>query len=174
MTREEFKPIAAGLREVYTSQRFMENQRAFSMWYDLLKDIEYAEAAMAAKRYMMTHKYAPTPADIREQVAKIRRAGTPDEMNEMEAWSRVQAAISRSGYYAEEEYNKLPEILQRAVGSPDQLRTWAMMDTGGMNVVQSNFQRTFRAVQARGQEESMVSPEMQKLIEDTSRRLALK
>lgn len=167
MTRKEFSVIVKGLKAVYADPRFIADADAFDMWYGLLRDLDYREASMAAQRYMMTSKFPPTVADLREQAAKLARAGTAEDMNEMTAWGLVQQAVRRSAYYAEEEYAKLPGLVQRAVGSPAQLREWAMMDTGGSawNVMQSNFMRTYRAEQARSRENALVSPDILGLLE---------
>lgn len=175
MTRKEFSVIVKGLKAVYADPRFIADADAFNMWYALLQDLGYGEASAAAQRYMMTNKFPPTVADIREQAAKIKRAGTAEDMNEMAAWGLVQQAVRRSTYYAEEEYVKLPAAVQRAVGSPAQLREWAAMDTGGAawNVMQSNFMRTYRAEQARRQENAMVSPEIMRLMENREMTMEL-
>ena len=62
----------------------------------------------------------------------------------MEAWSLVRRAIQNSLYHADEEYSKLPPIVQKAVGSPDNLRGWAAMDAATVSsVTASNFIRTY-------------------------------
>ena len=48
MTREEFSIIVKGLKDVYTQQTFIPDKDAFNVWYELLKDIDYANCNMAA------------------------------------------------------------------------------------------------------------------------------
>jgi hypothetical protein len=79
-------------------------------------------------------------------------------MTEQEAWGYVAKALSRSGYYAQEEFEKLPEQIQRVVGSANQLRDWAMVDNDTLQtVVASNFQRSFRA-RAKNDKEYLAIP----------------
>jgi hypothetical protein len=75
------------------------------------------------------------------------RGTQPNEMTEAEAWALVRKAASNSFYgQAAKEFDKLPPILQRLVGTPNQLRDWGMMDSNEFNtVVASNFQRSYRA-----------------------------
>ena len=41
----------------------------------------------------------------------------------------VQRALRNSGYKSEEEFAKLPEACQRAVGTAANLKEWALMDS---------------------------------------------
>ena len=65
----------------------------------------------------------------------------------------------------------MPELIQKAVSSPGQLREWALsenVDGTWLSVVQSNFQRTYRAEVQREQERRKLSPDLLKII-DTAR-----
>ena len=66
---------------------------------------------------------------------------------EGDAWRLVKKALSDSGYNAKERFDELPEEVQKAVGGPEMLRQWAMLDSDEVNtVIMSNFQRTYKAV----------------------------
>ena len=68
------------------------------------------------------------------------------KLNELEAWSLVRRALRNSGYHAKEEYEKLPPMVRRAVGSPDNLYCWSQMDIVSVeNIVQFNFLQVYRA-----------------------------
>ena len=121
---------------------------------------------MALRKYVSTNKFAPTIADIREQVAELN-SQNEDGLNETAAWLIVLKAIRRSTYYSDEEFAKLPPVVQRAVSSPRQLREWATLeDVDGktLTVIQSNFQRTFRAEQQKERERNKLSPDVLKLM----------
>ena len=65
--------------------------------------------------------------------------------------------------------SKLPEIVQKAVSSPGQLEEWAKsgnVDGKWLSVVQSNFQRTYRAEVQREQERRKLSPDLLKIIDN--------
>ena len=86
------------------------------------------------------------------------KLSAPESLTEMEAWTLVSRAARNSAYHAEREFEKLPPAVQQAVGGPEQLRAWAMMDTSEFeSVVASNFMRTYRTVQER-ERESMLLP----------------
>ena len=90
----------------------------------------------------------------------------------MEAWALVSRAI-RNGYYgAEKEFEKLPPLVQKAVGTPGQLRNWSQTDMESIeNVVQSNFMRTYRTVVKSSQEIARMPENIRNLIEQTGQKM---
>lgn len=166
MTKDQFKILVKAMKAVYTNPGFIPDNDAFDVWYSMLKDLDYALASRAVQMHMQTEETTPTVAGIRKQSAKLK-ADETDDLNETAAWSLVLKAIRRSAYYSEEEFAKLPATVQRAVASPKQLREWATLeDVDGktLTVIQSNFQRTFRAEQQRERERSKLSPDVLKLM----------
>jgi hypothetical protein len=70
----------------------------------------------------------------------------------MDAWAHVYKAICDSNYHAEERFAELDPIEQRAVGSPDVLKGWAMADAeDGLTVIQSQFLKAYRTECKRAQ-----------------------
>lgn len=123
-----------------------ETRSAVALWHKMLEGYEAAEVGMAVKAIIATNKFPPTVAEVIEQLNELRRGG---EMGELEAWGYISRALRNAAYHAQEEWEALPEELQRAV-SPDLLHSWAMVDgEDAETVIQSNFMRTFRAMQAR-------------------------
>lgn len=167
MTFKEFGYIADAIKTYFPRDNVLPTEHAMSLWYDGLKDLPYQIVNIALKKYVQTNRFAPTIADIREQVAQLNQNNQNDDLNETEAWSLVLKAIRRSTYYSEEEFSKLPEIIQRTVGTPKQLREWATLeDVDGktLTVLQSNFQRTFRVEQQRERERNKLSPDVLRLM----------
>lgn len=93
------------------------------------------------------------------------------ELNEMAAWEMVQKAIRNSGYHAEEEFEKLPEIVQKSVVSPSQLKEWALTENLNVEVVSSNFMRTYRVERARENERIKLSPDVLNMISKKNKGL---
>lgn len=168
MTKDQFKILVKAMKAVYTNPGFIPDNDAFDVWYSMLKDLDYALASRAVQMHMQTEETPPTVAGIRKQSAKLK-ADETDDLNETAAWSLVLKAIRRSTYYSEEEFLKLPDIIQRSVGSPRQLREWATLeDVDGktLTVLQSNFQRTFRAEQQKERERQKLSPDVSRMIRE--------
>lgn len=171
MTAKEFGILANAIKTYFPRDNVLPSDNAMKLWYSELKDIPYQLACNALRKYVSTNKFAPTIADIREQVADLKAQNEGDELNETAAWALVLKAIRRSTYYSEEEFEKLPAILQRSVSSPRQLREWAMMedvDGKALTVMQSNFQRTFREELRKERERNKLNQDILKLMRPIS------
>lgn len=166
MTAKEFGVLADAIKTYFPRDNVLPTENAMRLWYEELKDIPYQLAHLALQKYVCTNKFAPTIADIREQVAELNNQNE-EELNETAAWSIAWKAICNSGYHAEEEFAKLPPVIQRTVHSPAQLREWALLeniDGKTITVLQSDFQRAFRVEQQRERERSKLSPGVLKLM----------
>ena len=138
------------------------------VWNMMLSDYDYNLVAMALKAYILsdTSGFAPS---IGQLVAKMQTVTKPQELSEMEAWSLVSKAIRNSGYNSVEEFANLPLLVQRAVGTPDNLRNWAVSDYKTIeSVIQSNFLRTYRVVVKRENEINCMPNEIKALIDKTN------
>lgn len=116
-----------------------------ALWHDFFKDYPKEVVQAAAKAFMAndTKGFMPNVGQINDQIQKLK---APARITEGEAWAMVYKALSNSSYNSAEEFEKLPENIQRLVGSPNQLREWARLDLNEVQtVVASNFQRTYRA-----------------------------
>ena len=167
MTRDETIKILMVIQAAYPNYKPTDKTVTVNIWTEMLSDIPYEKVSTAVKAYIQTDTsgFAPSVGDVREKVRNI--FAKKDELNETAAWSLVLKAIRRSTYYSEEEFAKLPPVVQRAVSSPRQLREWATLeDVDGktLTVIQSNFQRTFRSEQQKERERNKLSPDVRKLM----------
>ncbi len=81
----------------------------------------------------------------------------PDELSEAEAWALVSKAASGSIHGYKADFERLPPTVQKAVGSPEMLHAWGMMNADAFeSVVASNFQRSYRTIVMRERVRSMV------------------
>lgn len=151
MTRDETKKIIRIIADSYPNYKPSDISETIDVWSMMLEEYPYNQIAMALKAYILTDTSGFAPS-IGQLVNKL--TSSEPQLNEMEAWSLVSKAI-RNGYYgAEEEFAKLPEVVQKAVGNPANLRAWSHTDESSIeNVVQSNFLRTYRVVVKRESEQ---------------------
>lgn len=166
MTRDEFAILVKSMKAVYTQPSFIPDKDAFNVWYELLKNIDYKILSFGLKKYMMTERREPTPSDL---IACAQNLVGGKELNETEAWNLVSKAIRNSTYNSEEEFLKLPETVQRAVSSPGQLWEWATsenIDGKWLSVIQSNFQRSYRAELQKERERKKLSPDLLRIIDN--------
>lgn len=133
----------------------------------ILSDYSYKDVSVALKAYILSDVSGFAPS-IGQLVSKIGMIRNKKELNEMEAWALVSNALRNGTYGSVEEFEKLPEIVQKAVGSPENLRNWAQTDVGSVeNVIQSNFIKTYRAELSRKSNISILPDKLQKLMDNS-------
>ena len=168
MTREETVKIIRIMVDSYPNYKPNNVSETVDVWYMMLSDYDYNLIAMALKTYILsdTSGFAPS---IGQLVAKMQTINTPQELSEAEAWALVSKAIRNSGYNSVEEFAKLPPLVQKAVGLPDQLKIWAMDENYNEQVVSSNFMRCYRTELARSEELSKMPKDVKALINNISK-----
>lgn len=168
VTRDEAIKILMVIQAAYPNYKPQDKTVAVNVWTEMMSDIPYEQVSAAVKAYIQTDTsgFAPSVGDVREKARDIFMK--EDDLNEISAWSMVWKAICNSGYHAEEEFAKLPPVIQRTVHSPAQLREWALLeniDGKTITVLQSDFQRTFRVEQRRERERRKLSPDVLQLMQ---------
>lgn len=163
MTAKEFGFLADAIKTYFPRDNVLPTEKAMQLWYSELKDIPYQLAHTALRKYVSTNKFAPTIADIREQVAEFNNQNE-EELNETAAWSLVLKAVHRSTYYSDEEFCKLPKIVQRVIGNPSRLREMAMDENFNHGVESSNLIKQFRIEKQREREREKLSPDILRLM----------
>lgn len=162
MDRTETIKIMAVLRaaypQYYAKQSNEDLQGIVNLWAEMFSDDAYITVAMAVKALIKT-RTSTFPPGIGEITEKIMKITQPEEITEQEAWALVVQATRNSAYNSAEEFAKLPPIVQKIVGSPAQLREWAMMESDQVaSVVASNFQRSYRT-RAKSEREYTALPQ---------------
>lgn len=165
--------LAAIYPAFYSKQSDNERYNAASLWASLFEPYPVKLVAAAVKSFIAsdTKGFPPVPGQIME---KVRLLTQPQEMSEAEAWALVKRACSNGIYGAQAEFDALPLPIRQIVGSPSQLREWAMVDGGEFNtVVASNFQRAYRVHAQRERDYMALPPDIRELADSLSGRMAL-
>lgn len=171
MTRKETQDILMSMQAAYPNYKVPDKTIAVNTWLEMLSEYSYGQVSAALKVYITTDTSGFAPS-IGQLIDKMMAISAPDELSEMEAWSLVSRAL-RNGYYgAEQEFEKLPPLVQKAVGAPSQLRNWSQTDNESVeNVIQSNFMRTYRTVVSREKEMSKMPQEIKKIMQSATERI---
>lgn len=119
------------------------------VWYAALKEFDYLDVQKATFQYIRTGKYKPKPADIIDLIVTNKAPKPAEVMSAQEAWSLVYKAICNSAYKSEEEFEKLPAMAQKAVGSADNLRSQAIDADFNLGVAQSQFIKAYNSLVER-------------------------
>lgn len=177
MTKKEMAEILAVMQANYPDDfRGMSDiamNSKINLWFMQFRDDDYKElmAAVMAHIATDTNRFMPPVGVIKARLAELR---SPQAMTPQEAWELVCKAARNSTYNSNSEFQKLPQVVQRLVGSPMQLREWAVMDSGTLqSVVASNFQRSFR-VRAEKEREFLALPSaVQQTITQIAQRMKM-
>ena len=177
MTRQEtgiiMDILATAYPRFYAGPDAPDPEKAVALWAEMFAEDDVAIVAAAVKALIATDDKG-FPPHIGAVKAKVRQITQPSGMTPQEAWNLVAKAIRNSAYESREEYDKLPREVQRLVGSPNQLRDWATMDSETVHsVVASNFQRSFTAQQKADNDFKALPRDVQAMIGTVAERMAL-
>lgn len=146
MQREEILSILNVIEDTYDVK--ITNISA-EVWFTALKDFDANDVKVAVFQYIRTGHYKPKPADIIDLIVDSKVPEQPEGMGAMEAWSLVYKAICNSAYNSIQEFEKLPELAQKAIGSADNLRSHAIDADFNMGVAQSQFIKAYNTLLER-------------------------
>jgi hypothetical protein len=119
MTFEQTGTMLAMLTTVYTTRLMPTiDDAAIRVWAQLLADLDWKKVQAAVASHITTNKYPPTIAEIRERVTA---ACLPPMEPPEAAWKRINAAVVKYGYPAED---KAREALQGRVWDAVQRWGW--------------------------------------------------
>ena len=165
MTREEVKRLLMTTQAIYPHYKIEDPQVTLDAWEMLLEDQNPNLIFAALKHYARTDKtgYAPGAGQL-IQIAYELQSGAQGQLSPGEAWSMVYKALCRGNYHAEEDFEKFPEEIKKAVGSPMQLKAWASDPGFNEGVASSNFRRAYETVCERKKQDALMPPEVKVLI----------
>lgn len=158
MERNDVIQIMAVLRgaypHFYRDISRKEAEDTVNLWQAMFSDDDPRIVGAAVKAIIVSdaREFPPNIGIVKE---KMRELTSEKEMTEAEAWALVAKAVKNGLYDSGKEFERLPADCKKLVGSPSQLREWAMMDSEALHsVVASNFQRSYRVIQKRNREEA--------------------
>lgn len=168
MTIKDARKLIAVFMVTYPSYKPIDTELAAATWADAMSEYTYEQVSVALKMYLKTSTsgFAPTPGQL---IEKIQVVTQPELLSETEAWAIVRSSLSRCGYYSVEEFEKFPPIIQKAVGSPSQLRVWALDQDYNEGVVSAQFGRVYRALAEKQKDFDKMPSNIQHRIEDVNK-----
>lgn len=138
-----------------------EAENTVALWIDMFKHEDPNLVVLAVKELINTLKYPPAIADVKEKMYSITNMETETPI---EVWNTIRKAIRNSGYHSYEEYQKLPEKAKKFVGSPNQLREWALSTDFNESVLRGQFLKQYEVIEKREKENKMMLPEVRTLM----------
>ena len=164
MTRDETIELLMMVQAAFPNYKPPDKTVAVNTWFLMLADYPYQQVQMALKAYIATDTSGFAPS-IGQIIDKMQMINSHAEQNEMEAWSLVSKALRNGNYKSKEEFEKLPDLVKEAVGSPENLHNWAQADIKSVeSVIQSNFIKSYRLVVNRQKEIQKLPKEIKAMI----------
>lgn len=160
MSFDEFKILVKGMKAVYTSERFLPDADSIKIWFQMLQDLSYQQTNAAIQKYMLTNKFPPTIADIRELAVAVLHGDLPDWG---EGWEQVLRAIRMYGSYrVEEAMNSFDPITKRCVERLG-FRNICMSENVAND--RANFRMIYENLAEREKKESQIPVKLSQMIE---------
>lgn len=166
VTRDETIELLMMVQAAFPNYKPQDKTVAVNTWFLMLSDYPHQKVQMALKAYIATDTSGFAPS-IGQIIDKIQMINSHAEQNEMEAWSLVSKALRNGNYKSREEFEKLPDLVKEAVGSPENIHNWAQADIKSIeSVIQSNFIKSYRLVVNRQKEMQKLPKEIKSMISD--------
>lgn len=158
---EDFRTIVRGLQAAFPRDNFIPNEYTFNLWYTALQDIPYPSLNKASTSYIMSNRFPPTIADIRQLAYDL--SAQPDELPSA-AWNQLLRAL-REAYApdSEEVWNQLPDITKKIVGGYATFRAWGNTELSALESVQRPmFVKRFEEYSQRGRQAAAIPQALRK------------
>lgn len=178
MTRNEVARICMLIQAMYPGQfaKYDDEQksRMVDSWAIMLEEYDFNAIQVGLKVYESQNKtgFAPSPGQLIDAMNRVAHNDIT-EMSAEEAWVWVKKAICNGNYHAQEEYEKLPPMAQKAIGSWETIRDMAKCESSVNDTVnRSNFLKTYNRLQNGAREFASMPESIQKLTMRAAERLS--
>ena len=162
MTKQEAAKLIYVIKAAYPQhyKSFGQNDLAniIQVWENVLDGYSYEQASAGLTIFLRTDSsgFPPAPGQV---IDCIHRMDPVEGMTAAQAWALVSRAISNSSYHAAEEWEHLPEICRKALGSVDSLREMAQLPIDTVQSVEkSHFIRAFNTCLEREKHTAKLPP----------------
>ena len=174
MTRDETKELLMTIQAAYPNFNVKPEQMTFTInaWYMMLEEYPVEVINGALQIYVKTNNTGFAPS-ISQLIGCIHEPKKIDQLTEGEAWALVKKAIRDGGYHAQERFDELPPLVQRAVGGASMIHQWALTDSDEVNtVIMSNFQRTYKALLSKQEFNDKVPSRISELVKGLAEQVS--
>lgn len=169
MTRQETAKLLYAIRvsfpKFYEKMPDADMEDMVNVWQIYLDEYDYLSVSAALKSYALADRsgFPPSPGQLVDAIADQADYG-PDAL---EAWAMVKRALRNGLNGYDEEYAKLPPLVQKALGSSAIIREWASLeDDTSKNVAQSTFVSQYKTVCIRAKAESKIPENVKQVIRE--------
>ena len=160
MNKKEFATFAAALQTFFPRYNLLPNREAMELWYMELKDISGELLTAALRKWVVTEKWPPSIAELRELCSEISEGKLPDWGD---AWSEVSYAVRRYGFMRPEE---AIESMSPATQAAVRRIGWTQIcESENQDTLRAQFRQVFEIVSKREIEDRKLPQELKTEIE---------
>lgn len=171
MTKDETRKLLMMINAAFPNFKVENPNETVDVWQWALEEYPANVIIGALQIYIKTNTTGFAPS-VSQLIGCAYAPKENDSLSEGEAWALVKRAIQDGNYHAEERFEELPKIVQRAVGSPNMIHQWAGTDSSEVNtVIMSNFQRAYKTVLQREQFNERVPEALSDLVMKVAERM---
>ena len=160
MTVQETAAVFQVLQGAYPS--WSPNKNTMIAWSTIFAD-EPADVVIAGVKAFIasdTKGFAPSIGQIKQIICEPVNVPTVSE-----AWAAVRKAIRNGIYGCYVEFEKLHPLIQKVVGDPQQINSWAQLTEGINTVVASNFMRNYQTELERMRMDAAIPKDVKAVLE---------
>lgn len=153
MNKKEFAITAMAIKSAYPASKILEDDASMTLWYEMLKDLDFTITQNAIKEFMCTSVYPPNIAEIR----KLYMERTKPKIKSFDdAWSTVLDGMHQYGSYEPKKaFEKMDALTAEIVHN---IGWYELCMSTNIAVERANFQRAYEK-KAQEQYGAMMLPE---------------
>lgn len=176
MNRIEVQKILMEIEVIYPNfKNGITNPTALiDIWHKFLQKYDYADISTALIEFVETsnNSFAPSISQLIGIVKKHKDIPIKISLlGAAEAWGMVRKALQNSAYNCEAEFEKLPKLIQKAVGSANQLQVWATDEDYNEGVISSVFKRNYEEVCNKEMQYRELTPEQKQGVDSIRQQI---
>ena len=159
--------LAASYPDTFKDESADVKRGRVALWQTSFSDLPADLVKQVVQAHIISDggQFFPSIATIRKKCVDAMRSDEERPMTDSEAWALVRKALGNSYYGAAEEFEKLPKLIRRLVGSPSCLRDWGQMPPESLSVEQSHFLRAYRTAVERDSNDRAIPEKLKAGIE---------
>lgn len=145
MTRDETKKLLMIIDASFPQFKIDDLTATLNAWSLVLESYQFADMQEALVAFITTDDKGFAPS-IGQLISMSRKLHPTEQLEKtaLDMWAEyVYPAIQDSTYHSQERFNKMPPMVQKAVGTASQLKHWAIDEDFNMGVAQSQFVRSY-------------------------------
>ena len=142
MTKTDTAKLLAVMTATYSNLKFSDPELALETWWKILEPDDAQDIMDAFSVYARTDTsgFAPSPGKLHMMIADR----LSDEIDEGEIMTMLTLASRNANYGFQEEFDRMPKELQKAIGSPTNIRNWGQMSQEQLNYAFNNVVKAYK------------------------------